>query len=502
MGRRALPLPRWQTPLPPNVIGSWGPDVEAWALAELGIRLDRWQRRALNRALATVARSGSLSLPGRPVARGVEHLAHSHYLTSTGRQNGKTVKVRALTGWALTAGATPDWHRILGLAHDRGQARIPYEAVLADLAPIKRRFPRGGLALTRYLGIRSDLYGRHREYHTGSKESRNAIRGSTNDVGLFDEVRTQVNYETWAALEPTTTARPDPLIYGTSSAGDDRSILLRDWWERGIRIIDGAEPFAGFGMTWYAAGDDQAPDDPDAWRAANPAVAEGRIPLEVVRKSLYTLTSSSFRQERLNLWSEGADEWLPPGTWRLRIGRQPDQAIRIVLGAEATSTWRRVTVTVAIVTDAGAWVGVAGELDSSRTSSSSIAPAELVKLVGRLAGEWHATEIAFSAAAAAAPHLEAWAKGAGVRPIALGARQIRAASALFRSELVGGRLTHVDDPLLAQQVRVARPSGPLDGDWFFSLRDSLGEIDALRAAAWASWAAIAPEELEPVPGLY
>ena len=35
---------------------------------------------------------------------------------------------------------------------------------------IKRRFPRGGLALTRYLGIRSDLFGRHREYHTGSKE--------------------------------------------------------------------------------------------------------------------------------------------------------------------------------------------------------------------------------------------------------------------------------------------------------------------------------------------
>lgn len=492
--RRPPPTPRWQTPLPPTVIDSWGPDVEAWAWAELGIRLDLWQRRALDRALAVDADW---------------RLVHQHYLISTGRQNGKTAVVRSLIGWALTGADNPDWHRILGLAHDRGQARIPYEAVLADLGPIKRRFPRGGLALTRYLGIRSDLYGRHREYHTGSKESRNAIRGSSNDLGVFDEVRTQVNYETWNALEPTTTAMPDPLIVGLSTAGDDRSVLLRDWWERGRRIIDGAEPFAGFGMTWYAADDDDAPDDPRAWRKANPALAEGRLRESAIQSSLYTLSTAGFRSERLNLWSEGADEWLPPGLWRNRIARQPDEAVRIVFGAEAVPSWRRVTVTVTIITDAGAWTGVAGEIDSSTTSRSSVAPKDLVKLVERLAREWRPTELAFSKAAAAAPHLEAWCTssrsriGREVKAIGLGPRQIRSASALFRSELVGGRLTHKDDPLLAQQVRVARPSASLEsGDWYFSIRDSLGEIDALRAATWSSWAAIAPEERAVVPQVF
>lgn len=489
---RALPPPRWQTPLPSTVVGSWGPDVEAWALRELGIRLDRWQRRALNRALAVDAAG---------------KLVHQHYLISTGRQNGKTAIVRSLIGWAMTAGVIPDWHRVLGLAHDRGQARIPYEAVLADLQPIKRRYPRGGLALTRYLGIRSDLYGRHREYHTGSKESANAIRGSSNDLGVFDEVRTQTNYGVWNALEPTTTAMPDPLIVGLSTAGDDRSVLLRDWWERGIRIIDGAEPFAGFGMTWYAAGDDDEADDPRAWRKSNPALAEGRLRESAIRSSLYTLTTAGFRSERLNLWSEGADEWLPPGTWRLRIGRQPDAGIRVLFGVEAVPNWRRVTVTVAIVTDAGVWVGVAGELDSSRIPT--VAPKHLVKLLDQLAPKWRPTEVAFSKAAAAAPHVEAWATGSRsrfgfeVKPTGLGPRQIRSASQLFRSELVGGRVTHVDDPLLAQQVRVARPSAALEGgDWYFSIRDSLGEIDALRAAAWATWAAIAPEEREVTPQVF
>lgn len=474
--------------MPPGVVGSWGPEIAAWSERELGIFLDRWQRRGLNRALAVDATG---------------HLVHHHYLTSTARQQGKTVGVRALTGWALTAADTPDWSTILGLAHDKGQARIPYAAVLTDLAPIKRRWPRGGLALTRYLGIRSDLYGRHREYNIGSKESRDAIRGTSTDLALLDEVLTQRTYDTWAALEPTTRARPDPLIYATSTAGDDRSILLRDWWERGIRIINGDEPFAGFGMTWYAADDDDAPDDPRAVLKANPAVAEGRIPLAVVMNSIHTLSPATYRSETLNLWSEGADEWLPPGTWPARLGRQPHQAMRVVLGVEAVPTWRRVSVTVAIQTDAGAWVGVAGEIDSARTTRPTVAPADLIRLVDRLAGSWHPTTIAYSAAAAAAPHLEAWALEVGIPVVALGPRQIRSASALFRSELVGGRLTHGDDALLAQQVRVARPSGALEGaDWYFSIRDSLGEIDALRAAAWAAWAAIAPEEHVVAPQVF
>jgi hypothetical protein len=485
---KRLPAPRWQTPLPGGVVGSWGPDVAAWALAELGIVLDRWQKRALNRALAYDARG---------------LLVHRHYLVSAGRQNGKTVLVRALIGWALTGRATPAWSTILGLAHDKKQARVPYTAVLADLAPIKRRFPHEGLALTRYLGIRSDLYGRHREYDVASREARDAIRTMSVDLGLFDEIRTQRTYDTWAALEPTTRARPDPLIFAISSAGDDRSILLRDWWERGVRIIDGAEPADGFGMTWYAADDDQEPDDPRAIMAANPAVMEGRVPIGPVAASIRSLTTPTYRSETLNLWSEGADEWLPPGTWPRTVGRQPHQAMRIVLGVEAVPTWRRATITVALVTDAGAWVGVAGELDSSRTTSSSIAPATLVAELGRLAGEWRAQEVAYSGAAAAAPHVEAWAKAAGVTAIPLGPRQIRAASALFRSELIGGRLTHGDDPLLAQQVRVARPSASLEGgDWYFSIRESLGEIDALRAAAWAAWQAIAPEEPAIVPAIH
>ena len=95
--RPRLPPPRWETPLPPGVVGSWGPLVVRFARDELHIELDRWQRRALYRALACDA-------AGR--------LVHREYLISTGRQSGKTALVRALIGWALTTDIGPAWQLI------------------------------------------------------------------------------------------------------------------------------------------------------------------------------------------------------------------------------------------------------------------------------------------------------------------------------------------------------------------------------------------------------
>lgn len=514
--RSSTPDPRWQTPLPPGVDGSWGPDVEIYAARELGIRLDRAQRRALNRALATIG--------GR--------LAHRIYLVSTGRQSGKTVTVRALIGWALTAAALPDsWREILGLAYDRKQARIPYAAVLEDLRPLARRLgpaPRGGLSLTRYLGIRSGMHGRPlRTYDVGSREAASAIRGLSVDLAPFDEIRVHRTFDTWAALLPTTAARPEPLVFGTSTAGDARSVVLRDLFDRGIRIIEGGEDPAGFGMTWYAAREDgpigilelvEAARRGDrrslelvleAAAQATPAIGSGRISLATVRSELFSLSPPAFVSERLNLWvDELGAEWLPAGIWRRQATARPDAGdwagARIILGIEAVPTWRRASIVVAAaLADGRVWAGVVGDLDASARLEATIAPAELIAELERQAAAWHPAGVAYSAAAAAAPHVAAWAEAADVKAWALTAGQLRSGSELFRSELVGGRLEHADDRLLAAQARAARPSSPVEGGaWYLSIRASLGEIDALRAIAWAAWAAISPEALEAEPQLF
>jgi hypothetical protein len=448
----------------------------------LGLELDRWQIRAITRALAVDDR-------GR--------LVHREYLVSTARQQGKTALVRALIGWALTSDVGPLWALIYGLAYNRPQARIPYAAVLADLADLRRRVgpeARGGLALTRYLGIRSAMHGWRREYHTASREARDAIRGYSIDLALFDEVRTQRDDETYAALKPTVSARPEPLIFEISSAGDERSVLLRSLWDRGRRIIDRAEPAEGFGMTWYAADDDDAPDDPRAWLKASPALAEGRIDVATIRDELRALTPATFRRERLNLWADAADEWLPPGVWARQTAPAPaTYAGRVVLGVESEPGWSRATVAVAILEpDAAAFVGIAAELVAP--AGSTVAPGELLEALERARRAYDPALVVWSRAAAVAKHLESWAEAGDVATLPLTPTDLRRASELFRSELVGSRLEHADDPVLNVQARRARPSGPLEaGAWYFSVRESRGAIDALRAAVWATWGALSPE---------
>lgn len=502
---RSLPAPRWQTPLPPDVVGSWGPDVAEHARRELGIILDRWQRRALNRALAYRHATAD------ELARGLGPfvLVHRLYLISTARQQGKTALVRALIGWALTAGVVPPWATIAGLAHQKAQARIPYRAVLADLAPVRKRvgpLARGGLALTQYLGIRSAMYGLHREYHYWSRDARDALRGESVDLALFDEVRTQRDFETWSALEPTTTARPDPLILAISTAGTDRSVLLRDWWERGLRIIDGAEPAEGFGMTWYAAPDELAPDDRRGWLAAAPAVAEGRLSVAPIAASYRALGPAQFRSERLNLWSDAVDEWLAAGVWAAGNAPQPNAVDgRVVFGVDVVPSWRHASIAVGLPTESGAWVGLAGELDVTRGDDlgATVSPASLIALLDELAPVWRPAVIAYASTSAAGAHVERWAEDHEVRTRPLNSRDVRSASELFRSELVAGRLTHADDRLLARQSRDARPSGELEsGDWYLSVKQSVGYIDAIRATAWAGFLAIAPGEREVDDGVH
>jgi hypothetical protein len=464
------------------------------------VALDRWQRRALNRALVYDADY---------------RLLHRLYLLSVARQNGKTELVRDLIGWALTFAHGPRWRRLLGLAHDRGQARIPYEAVMEDLEPLQRRYgpaSRGGLNVTRYLGIRSGMYGIPREYHVGSREAADQVRSTTNDLGLFDEVLTQRDHRVWAALEPTTTARPEPLIFATSTLGDARSVLLREWWERGVRIIDGAEPMADFGMTVYASSERYPPDDPRSWREANPAVAEGRIPEAAIRSAVGTsggADSQMFRSERLNLWREAVDEWLPAGLWARQTAAQPlERAGRVVFAVETGPTWERATVTVAWASGDASYTAIAGELSAHRPRPdglfrTSIAPAEVAELLTTLAEDWRPAAVACIGTSAVFPYVESWADEADVLLVKLGSKDMRAASELFRSELIGGRLWHPDDAVLGVQVRAARPSAPVEsGSWYLSQKESLGAVDAIRAAAWAAWAAIAPAEAGIPPQIF
>ena len=253
-------------------------------------------------------------------------------------------------------------------------------------------------------------------------------------------------------------------------------------------------------MTWYAAGDNDAPDDPAAWSRSSPALVEGRISAATIRDELRALTPATFRRERLNLWADAADEWLPPGVWARQVSRHaPVVWARAVLAVEIEPAWSHATIALALVPttdDAPTYVTVGAEIVAP--PGSTIAPAEILAALEIARQRWAPALVVWSKSAAVHTHLESWAAEVDAPTLALGPAEIRNASELFRAELVGRRLEHEAEPLLALQARRARPSGPLEaGAWYFSIRESRGPIDALRAAAFASWGALAPEAVAP-----
>jgi hypothetical protein len=210
------------------------------------------------------------------------------------------------------------------------------------------------------------------------------------------------------------------------------------------------------------------------------------------------MSPSTFRRERLNLWADAADEWLPPGVWARQAGSRPALAGRVVLGLESEPGWTHATIAVAIAPadESPSFVGIAAELVAP--PGSTIDPRELLAELERTRRSWEPALVVWSRSAAVAKHLESWAAELDVPTLALTPADLRAASELFRAELIGRRLEHAVDPVLAIQARRARPSGELSaGGWYFSVRESRGSIDALRAAVWASWGAISPAAVEP-----
>lgn len=127
-------------------------------------------------------------------------------------------------------------------------------------------------------------------------------RGFSADLVVIDEAY-NLTAEQMAAVLPTLSARPNPQVWYTSSAGMVTSDQLAHLRRRGI---EGGDPSLVY-LEWSAA-DGADLDDHAAWAEANPSLGY-RIPESFVVAERAALPDEQFGRERLGLWA-GAD----PGT--------------------------------------------------------------------------------------------------------------------------------------------------------------------------------------------
>lgn len=288
----ALEVVGVQTPririVPADVSGSAGD--AAIAMARLaGLELDPWQQAGVIDLLAERAPGRWATLEGGLIVP---------------RQNGKGGVVEAIVLALLFVVRTPlvvysahvvdsaleVFGRLVNLIEDTPE-------LAQRVAKVSRTNGREGVTLKRaYGGCRLKVIAR----------SKAGGRGFSADVVILDEAMI-LDRRAVAALMPTLSARPNPLLLAFSSAGFTESSYLQRLHARALSADPGrltyldhsADPDLYGGRD--SAGWAEARRRPEVWAIANPALGY-RIGLEVVEAELATMDPTDFDRERLGVF--------------------------------------------------------------------------------------------------------------------------------------------------------------------------------------------------------
>lgn len=224
-------------------------------------------------------------------------------LVSLPRANGKTMLAAALGLAEMFVG--PPSAEVLVVASDQRQANITmrYAKRMVELNPI----------LAERVQIYADrLYLPENDATLLPLPAEpGALHGHDPSLMIVDELHV-VTEEVWEAVTSVAGKRPESLTLAISTPADSAESVMWRLVEHGRTGAD-----ASFYFREYLAPDGCAVDDRDAWRVANPALADDEpfLSEDGLESVLKTIREPVFRQLRLGQWVTGVQSWLPWGAW-------------------------------------------------------------------------------------------------------------------------------------------------------------------------------------------
>lgn len=480
-----LVRPTLETPAPPGVVGSYGPQVEAWAKRQLGWTLDDWQVYALTQALRH-------DVNGDLIAR----IA----LISTGRQSGKSIIVRSFADWMLDSGwKLPPfraWTTMLAAAHDAKQARVVYQGVFNDMSSTAKL--RASVHATRYFGIRQRLHGLDLDTVTSQPGS---ARGKSAGAILWDEVLTQTDFDMYEVLAPTQSAQRSPIMLMTSTAGKAYSVLLRAFYDRLKGIAEGKlPPDPAFYGAWWQASDDDVGLDWEELRKANPSLDGGRLTRQAIETEFAVLPRDSWVRERLNRWAdERADAPFSMAAWgacRVSHGALDGLDGPYTVAIHAKHDLTEATIAVA-ARDAEGKVGVEILRHYSASPAHPITAGQLETLVSTFASNNRVHKIVYQHDSVLSASFAREAAIRGLPYEAVNSTVVMQACGDLSEGVAARRIMH-NDPLLDAEISGAsRRMVGQEGAWRWSITASTGGVTSVIAATIAlSVAARAPRRMQ------
>jgi phage terminase large subunit-like protein len=440
--------------LVPEYVSSAGEEAVDFCTS-IGLHLDPWQRHVVRESLGE-------RRDGKYAAFEVAVLVP--------RQNGKgaILEARELAGLFLFGEGL-----ILHSAHEFKTAQEAFRRVLAHVenaSDLRKRVAR----------VRTSHGEEGIELKSGARlrfvaRSTGSGRGFSGDTVILDEAYNLAS-EGMSALLPTLSARPNPQIWYTSSAGMASSDQLRRVRERGL--AGESKRLAYF--EWSAPADVDL-DDRAAWAQANPALGI-RITEEFIESERDAMDDTGFSRERLGIWFDPSAQMVIDGR---KWAALADLDSRI--------DGPRVFAVDATPERSGAAIAVAGrrkdglghvEVADMRSGTGWVVD-RVVELHQRHKPRAWVLDPA-SAAGAWIPALQE----RGIEPVLITGREMaQACGALYEDVVENGALRHIDQPQLNAALSGARKRHLSDA-WAWHRRDSTVDISPLVAVTLA-WHGVA-----------
>lgn len=265
------------------------------------------------------------------------------------RKNGKSTFAAGLALYLLLfdgeLGA-----EIYSAAGTRDQASLVYSMASSMLKKSKALKP----AVKVRDSVKRIIYPKNDSFYRAIAAEADAAHGFNAHGIIFDEVHTQPDRELWDVLDTSTGARTQPLTVAITTAGSNRTSICYELHKYSKAILNGTIEDDSFYPVIYGAEPEDAWDDPETWRKANPclgvAVSEDYLAEQCQRAKENPAFENTFRRLHLNQWTEQETRIIQMGKWDECEQEYDEESLRgrpCYIGIDLSST-RDVTSMVAV----------------------------------------------------------------------------------------------------------------------------------------------------------
>lgn len=464
------PPTRWTEPLAPDFPSAFDRVAGVMQLAwvqSFGYELEDWQIKLL-RAVLEVYPEGHTR---------AGQLRWMQAVISLGRQNGKSEIAAALGLWQLLA--NPRSALVAGIATSVKQAGIVYDRARSVImrTSLARSFKATG---TR--GITSKMPGAKYNMEPAKSAS---LQGIPITLGLVDELHI-LKSALWTDLVNGAGGRPDCLVAGITTAGDDNSELLIHLYEIGQQSIetDGANRVGFF--VWEAPDSAIPEDDLTLGRylaAANPGIASGRRDLENLVTKVRTLPRAEVVRYDFNRFVAATSVFIPAGVWAGGItGQGWPVGSRPIFTITRTQDWKWASIQAfTTLPDGGFYCDLVASVPLTEVSAIRTLADLAAKLMRH---NPHTFAMSWETLADLGKELKT--RGLPVRMIRSGDRM--SGASLFYTKVVSGKVKHPGHALLSTQIPRAVRKNVGEG-FVVSPTASKADIDSVLGAIEGVYAA-------------